>query len=342
MSASSLASQFALGVQTNQTTVATLHQSALATQSGLSPEFDFFEPPPEHPGPAARSTARKTAPERVGFTVPVNCTFLLHPRFIGMALLAMGFVKTATVASNPAGYFTHTFKLANDAAMHWMTALHRYEGATTLLRRASQVRGEQLQINVDTQQIECQFTGRGLQEATPSGTPSIAAESPVLISPYTGSMVLEIDGGAIATDLRGNQFQITQTLDTDDRKLHTPGRLGLPRTEIDITGTLQGIPVDMGAYVHYLEIVRRNGTNPSLESPTGELTWTFASNTNIDATSTPYSITIALAEVAYAMVAPNANQRDIIRADITYQMLDTSTDPIVITLVNDVANYAAT
>lgn len=341
MPASSLSSAFSLGVQDDKDTPAAFYQTALATVSGADIEFDVLESPPEHPGPAARSTARKTPPERVGFLVPVNTTFLLHPRFIGMALLAVGFKVETTPGT---GFFTHVFTLADDADVHWMSAIHRWAGDATLDRLITGIRGEQLQINADTQQIQCTFQGVGLNEATVPDIDleELTPESNVLISQYTGSITLDVDGTPITTEYRSNQFQIAQELDRDDRILHTPGRVNLPRTSIDLTGTIGGINIDLGTYEHYLQVKRRGGANPSLVPATGGLTWTFESQGNIGVTEQPYSITIAFDTVGYDMVAPNANQRDIIRADITYQMLDIAEDPddtVSITLINDVEEY---
>jgi hypothetical protein len=82
------------------------------------------------------------------------------------------------------------------------------------------------------------------------------------------------------------------------------------------------------------------GTAPSLTAVTGQLTSTFTSLANITGAAVPYSLSIDIAEVAWNMVAPNANGRDLVRSDITFQMLDTVATPVTITLVNDQASYA--
>lgn len=340
MSASSLASAFSLAVQSGKGTAATTgFHTALATVSGLDPEFDKIEPIAEHPSSASRSTHRKSSTQRSGYLVPVNASFLLHPRFIGKVLRAMGCGVTTV---NNTTHYTHTFKLAADASIAWMSAIHLWSGATNKERKAVDVRGEQLQINVDTANIQCQFQGVGLTEGNSTGSETKTAEDTTLLSPYTGSTTFKIGATTVATTLRGNQFQMQQTLDRDSRILHQAARADMPRTDYDITGTLQGIDIDQGTYEHYMRIKRggTGGTAPSLTPATGELTWTFASLANITGAAVPYSLTVDLVEAEYDMVSPNANGRDIIRADITYSMLDTSTDPLVITLVNDIASYA--
>ena len=339
MPANSLASAFSLGVQSAKDTAATTYHTALATISGADVLFDTQDPPLEHPAPATRSTLRKSAPERVGYLAPVNATFLLHPRFIGRVLRAMGFAVSTV---NNTTHYTHTFTIAADASVAWMTAIHLWSGATDLQRKITNLRGESLALNADLNQIQCVFQGVGLVEGNATGSETKVAEINTLLKPNTGSITFEVDGGGITTTYRGNQLNIAQQLDRDERVLHSSGRAGLSRLSIDATGTLQGIDIDLGTYEHWKEIKRggTSGTAPSLTPVTGELSWQFTSADNISGAAVPYSLTTTVAEAAYDMVSPNANGQDLIRGDITWEMIDSSTPPLSIVLVNDQASYA--
>lgn len=338
MAANSLASSFSLGVQSAKDTAATTYHTALATVSGADPLFDVQEPPAEHPAPSSRSTLRKSAPERVGYLAPVNATFLLHPRFIGRVLRAMGF-GVSTV--NNTTHYTHTFTIAADASVAWLTALHKWSGATDLERKVTNLRGESLAFNADLNQIQCVFGGVGLVEGNATGSETKVSEATTLLKPNTGSVTFEVGGSGISTTYRGNQMTIAQQLDRDERVLHSSGRAGLSRLSIDVTGTLQGIDIDLGTYAHWKALKRGGaGTAPSLTAVTGLLSWQFTSAANITGAAVPYSLTTTLAEAAYDMVSPNANGQDLIRGDITYQMIDSSSSPLSIVLVNDQASYA--
>lgn len=338
MAASSLASSFSLGVQSAKDTAATTYHTALATVSGADVLFDTQDPPLEHPAPATRSTLRKSAPERTGYLAPVNATFLLHPRFVGRALRAMGF---ACATTNNTTHYTHVFTIAADASVAWLTAIHKWSGTTDLERKITNLRGESLAINADLNQIQCVFGGVGLVEGNATGSETKVAEVNTLLKPNTGSITFEVGGSGITTTYRGNQMTIAQQLDRDERVLHSSGRAGLSRLSIDATGTLQGIDIDLGTYAHWKALKRGGaGTSPSLSSVTGLLTWQFTSADNISGAAVPYSLTTSIAAAAYDMVSPNANGQDLIRGDITWQMIDSSTPPITITLVNDQASYA--
>lgn len=343
MPANSILSAFSLGLQTNASTAATLYHTALATQSGLGVEFDELEPEAEHPGPAARSTARKTATERTGFLVPVNATMNLRPRFLPRLFQAMG---CAVTTSDDTTHYTHTIKIANDSALPWMTALHKLSGTTDLTRRATKVRGETLTLNWDASSgaSTAEFAGVGLDEGNATGSETLTAEVDVKLSAYSGSLTADHGVTPVTTTTRTESMEITQELDREDKVLHTQGRADLPRLSFDVTGTLGGIDIDQGTYEWYKRIVRggTGGTSPSLTPAVGELTWTYASLSNISGAAVPYSITVLLPAVEYIITVNNSSGRDLVRADINWRMIDNTTDCLVVTVVNDVASYAAT
>lgn len=339
MSANSLLSAFSLGVQSNKTTAATTHHTALATVSGMDPEFDVREPPAEHPGPGARTTLRRSPSERTGYIVPVNATFFLRPRFIGRVLRAMGFGVSSV---NNTTHFTHTFTLANRTAVAWLTAIHKWSGDTDLERKVIGVRGTQLQMNAGPDELQCTFEGLGLTEGNATGSETKVAEIDTLISTKTGSLSFAIAGNTVTSPIRGNQLTIAQELDREDKVLHQSGRADLPQQSIDLSGTLQGIDIDHNDYEIYRRIKRGGmaATAPTLTAVTGALSFTYESAGNISGAAVPYRLTVAFPTVEYNIVSPNANGRDLIRADVSYAMIDDSATPVTITLVNDQASYA--
>lgn len=344
MPANSILSAFSLGLQTNASTAATLYTTAIATQSGADVVFDELEPEPEHPGVAARSTARKFATERTGYLATVNATMRLRPRIIPRLLQAMGFAVSSTDNTT---HYTHTIKIANDASMGWMSAIHKMDnGSSALNRLIKQVRGETLTFNWDAAAgtSTAEFAGVGLSEGNTAGTETLSDEIDVSLSAYTGSLAVEHATVGVTTTTRNESITFTQELDRNDRVLHTAGRAGLPRLSLDITGTLGGVDIDQGTYEWYKRIKRGGtaGTAPSLSATTGELVVTYTSLTNIPGAAVPYSVKFTFPEVEFFMETPNASGSDLIRADITWAMLDTSADPVEIEVVNDVASYAAT
>lgn len=343
MPANSILSAFSLGLQADAATAATLYTTAIATQSGGDVEFDERESEPEHPGPASRSTARKFATERTGYLSPVNATVRLRPRIIPRLFQAMGF---AVVTGNDTTHYTHTIKIANDAAMGWMSAIHKMSnGSADLIRLFKQVRGETLTFNWDAAAgtSNAEFAGVGLTEGNAAGTETLSGEIDVPLSAYTGSIVTEHANVAVTTTTRTESMTITQELERNDRQLHAMARAGLPRLSLDITGTFGGVDIDQGTYEWYKRIKRGStgGTAPSLNPTTGELVFSYASLENIAGAAVPYSITVTLPEVEYTFETPSASGSDLIRADINWAMLDTSSDCITVVVVNDVAHYAA-
>ncbi len=77
---------------------------------------------------------------------------------------------------------------------------------------------------------------------------------------------------------------------------------------------------------------------------TGNLVYEFRSAANISGAAVPYSLNIDINSCEYT-IADNslrANLADEIEPEISWEMIDDVTDPIVITLKNDVASYAGT
>lgn len=350
MGVSSVTSAFALGRQSAKGTPGTKFFTTLATVSGLNVAFDREDDIIEHPGVSSnnRATGKRSQSELLGYKVPYKATFRLRPRFMGAALLAAGFqVTTATttaVAPATAPYYTHTFTLANSDAYPWYTAMEKHgSGSAAFERRAVDSRLKTLSINGDPKQIECALTGVGLVEgnAAVSGL-TRTDEATYKMLPSIGTVSAQVNSAALVSRMRGLTFELTNEFDEDDIALFEQARADLPVNSAGIQGSIQGIDVDFDTYK---KVIRggTTGTAPSLAALVGSLSWEYRSSANILNAAAPYKLAVSFPSVEFRMPdeAIEANGSDQIRFDLEYLMVDDSSTPITITLVNDVQSYAA-
>lgn len=343
MSVQSLNSRFSLGTQGSKGTAATAFITALSTVSGGDVEFDERAPENEHPGPSGGLAIDQTAvTERTGFLVPVTNTFILRPKYIGRVLRTMGF-GVSTVDNT--GYYTHTFTFAAAASASYGTAIHLLDGSSSdLERKVIDIRGRQLQITGDTSVLRGVFDGVGLNEGAASGSETKVSEIDVPISIYSGSITADIGGDGIASlAIRGSQLTIQQTLDEEDKVHFSTTRNDNAVLSRSVSGSLQNIDIDMDTYLLYkgTKWGGSAGTAPSTDMPTGTVTWTYQSLSNISGEAVPYSLTVLMPTVEWRMTTPQANGRDLVRGNLDFRMPGiTGETPITITLVNDVASYA--
>lgn len=336
MAVNSLDSEFSIGVQSAKASAATAYITALATTSGADVRFDQRQQLLEHPGAgSAIPWENKAVRERTGYLAPVNATFLLRPRFIGKVV--RGFCGVSSV--NNTTHYTHTLTPATNANLAWLTVLTKYVGATNFERKITDVRLSQLSIDAQTDQIQCQMQGMGLVEGDAAGTETKVSEVSTEMSPYSGSITWAIAGTSITSSIRGAQVQITQTLDEEDRVLFSQTRADLPRRRIAVTGTIRGVDIDAQTFGAY-KLAKRgstSGTAPTLTASTGACTIVFQSFTNISGAAVPYSLSMAFAKVQYDLETPNSNNDDIVRADITFELVADSSPALTFVLVNDQA-----
>jgi len=338
MAVNSLVCAFSLGQQSAIDTVATDFITALATVSGLQPRFDVTESRQEHPGGAGtRATSKRAPSTRTGYLVDAKCTFVLRPRFIGHALLTNGF----TVATTGAGPYTHVFKLATRATFPWMTGLWLLpdDDVASFRLLSSNVRGTSLNINATTSEVQCDTSLVGMTEGDAAGTETLVSETTVEILPTIGSMTI---AGVTITKAKTLNLAIANTIKEDQRYLFEAARTDLPQESVAVTGTIGGAPLTRDVY---RQIFRggTSGTEPSLTPLTGNMVYAFESSSDIPTFGVPYSLTIDLNSVEFSISdnSLQANNADEIEPEINFEMIDDVTDPIVITLVNDVASYAA-
>jgi hypothetical protein len=338
-SAGSLGSFFALGKQAAKGTAATALFKALATTSYLANEFEERDSVFEHPAAVAgRNTAVKSPLLRTGYLVTAEVATMLHPKFIGMSLLASGF---AVVTTGTSPDFTHVFTLTTGALHKWMTcAWNVDETDGAFVTRGVDCRATAFGLNATPTEIEHTLTMSGLTLEPMSGSPTYTSEVSDEIVPWLGARTtLTVGGYAVVERVRGVNFQIENSLRSDDPALWEIARVDLPQTSIGATCEISDINISDDIY-EALVYGAANASSVSLAAITGaiDIKWTSASN--IPTGAVPYSLQIAMPSVSWSMSsAPQASADDMITVGLTATMVDNVATPLTITLVNDVASY---
>lgn len=344
MSVNSLTSEFSLGIQADKTTAATAFKTARAKVSGVNIEWDTRESPLEHPSSVARSTAVKVPDIRTSYKVPIESTFLLYPTFIGTCLRGLG-LGVSTVDNTT--HYTHTFTIALDSAMAWLTAIHKMYGTSgNLERKIVGCRLSSLSGNIGLDETEIQIAGMGLTEGDATGSETKVAETAVEMRPTTITPVI---GGTTSTMPVNDShtFEIANTLREDQRQVYSSARVALDRQSFGMTGTITGIDADYSTagavFYEWYRLTHRNtlvATAPSLTPATGSMAFAFASASNISGAAVPYSLTFTLPSVNWTLSNFVSSADDIVRYDATYKMVDNVATPLTVVLVNSTAAYA--
>lgn len=340
MASNSLLSAFALGRQSAKGTQATKLFTTLATVSGMGTEFETSDQINEHPASvSARVWGQKAGGTiRTGYTVPYKATFRARPNFIGAALVSMGYVPTVVAGT---GYYTHTFVLTTPTLFPWCSAFHADDDAGTQWERVTKdSHSEKLSFDADYKRVQCELTGKGLIEGLTAGTPTRTAEVADQFLPTEGSFAATIGGVAITSVLRGLKLDIENEFDEEDYVLFQTSRNDRLQTNAKASGTLGGIDFSAALYKK-LNYGGTGGTAPSLVIPTGPVSFTYRSAANIPSTAQPYSISIVMSSTNFTLPSDvAANDKDLIRLDAAFTVND-DTEPLTVTLINNVASYAA-
>ncbi|MCB0073854.1 MAG: hypothetical protein KDE20_20440, partial [Caldilineaceae bacterium] len=119
----------------------------------------------------------------------------------------------------------------------------------------------------------------------------------------------------------------------------------LPPTGLGITGRIGGVDIDWETYDR---IVRgaAAGTSPSASQAIAAIDYTYATLANISGAAVPYSVQVEIpyVEIELDPAGFEGAGADLVRWAFTYEMADDkslldTTEPITITVVNDVAAY---
>lgn len=312
--------------------------TGLMEQSSFFTAFDELSKTPEHGGAsvADRATARKSATARSGYLVRGSFRQAAYPRLLGLWLRGAGFTSGSPTAGTTAQ--THAFTLANRSAVNWLTILHTIGGTA---RRATDARVTRLTLTAQPDGLKFAGEWRALTEDDPAGTETTTAEDTNEILPSNGALTMTYDpGGAdveilntTTDELNRLTLDIANPLDEADQALFRFGRADLAQTGVDITGTVEGAPVDWAAYDY---IIRQSGANPSASPAICSLEYNFQSTVDIAGDTVPYEITVTIPQVEVTINESgfSAEGDNLIRWTYDYRMLDTVTTPITIELVN--------
>ena len=318
--------------------------TGLMEQSSFTVSFDELTKTPEHGGAALadRATARKSTTSRSGYLVRGAFRQAAYPTLIGMWLKGAGFDISSAVA-NAATAYAHTCTIAERDDVAWMTVLHTIGGVE---RRATDARVSRLTLTGQPDGLKFSGEWRALEEDAAAGTETTTAEDTNEILPSAGSLTMVYDPDDAATtivdtttdELNRLTLDIANPLDEADQALFRFGHADLAQNGMDITGTVEGAPVDWDVYDY---IVRKEGTGPSAVPALCSLTYTFESAVDIAGDTVPYSIVVTLphVEVNINDNGFSAEGENLIRWTYDYRMIDMDTDPITIVLTNLKASY---
>lgn len=338
---------FGFGKQSVQGTVATAFTQGRMMLSSSVPRWTEDQARDEHIGLNERPTAQKSAPERIGYAVPIKANWRLYPYLIGNALLLAGF-KVSTAANTPeTGVHTHTFTLADRDELLWGSAYHAVGegtlGSARYARTIKDVRLSRLAINSSIQNgIAVESEGLGIVDAAASGSETITNEPNAALNPATGSLTVTSDDITQATfgTPQVHNLTITNPLSEDEGQLHTHLLQDLPLMGLGIGGQMQGLP---WAIAQWKELLYAGGAAPgatTLMLPQAQIAWSYESSADISGKSTPYSLEIDIAVATVRLETFDIAGQGKVKVSATYEMIDgASGAPITITLINDNASY---
>lgn len=343
MASNSLTGFIAIGKQADRTTQATSFIRARALTSSLGVTFDESDALKEHPSAVAGTSFDMATPKtRTGFLVPWAADFVCYPNLLPRALQAIGFTVASTETVDT-GVYEHVCTVDTDAAMLWMSVIHNISGST-FSRRALSARASQLNFTANNTDIRCALQGTALDEGNVSGTPTYTSEVATQILPTAtdGGITCNFDGGTLITEARGLTCNIAQTLKTgkEELPLWQSTRNSLDRQNIGITGDLQNIDADFDLWK---KIIRggTSGTTPSLTVTQGDLNYIFKSAGVISGHTTKYSVEFDFPSVMYMLPTDGIrnNADDLVRVNISYNMIADVSTPVTITVTNTIASY---
>jgi len=311
----------------------------MLTRSSLFPRFDLAEKGAEHGcGGLDRATVHRSPSMRSSYMAVGSARGALYPDLIGVLLCGAGFTPVTTGAGTDK---THTFKLSLRSAVSWLTVLETI-GDETL--RGTDMRVEQLTVEAKPEGITFDAALKGLKIDYDAGSETNTAETNVELLPSLGTCTVAFDpAGTPATMVSGStdyltgaSFQIANPMD-DERSLWEFRRGDLPQRGVDITGRVEGVALN---YDNYERII--NGadaaTDPSASTAICSVAMTWQSASYITGV-VPYSLTLSVPRAEVSIDDFVAEGDSIVRWNFNWRMIDNTTDPVVITLVNAKTSY---
>jgi hypothetical protein len=310
-------------------------------RSSVLPLFDELNPGAEHHcGNSNRPTLNKSHSIRTGYMGAFGASWFMYPQLIGLVLRGLGFDAAAPTGVAPT--ISHVFTIADRNQATYLTCIQQIgEGAEMIERRVTSGRVAKFDLLANSRGIVCSLGGMGTDIDDALGTETSTDEPDYLITATDGMMSAEIDGVPILTDMkiRSSRLQVMNPLDISDVTLFSPERYDLPQLGVTVNGALGGVDVGKTLW----NKMYRNGAStgsPSLIIPSMDLSFKFESPANIPpAAAVPYSIQVDVPKAEVRMTPFEANDRNLIRCNLEWVMIDDGAEPITITLVNDKATY---
>jgi len=337
--AQSLNSKLNVAAQASKGTAATTgFITGRMRESYLYPEYDVFDPGPEHTGGSnTRTTAHRNATRRPSYLLAWGGRSWLYPDMVGVLLKGLGFGISTTDNTT---YKTHTATLANRADQGWLSVMHSIgDGADAFERKAKDARLTRLTVNgTGGRELDLTFEGIAMSELTSAGTESVTAETNVMLLPSAGSFTATISAVAITSRIMTANITVENPLSRDEMALFTNVRDDLPPTGHEVRVVLGGINLDFSLYKK-LHWGGTSGTAPVTTVAEGPVVVTFASPNNISGAAVPYSLAFSIANAELELGNFRAADDSFVRCDVTARMIDGGSTPVTVTLVNTKASY---
>jgi hypothetical protein len=260
----------------------------------------------------------------------------LYPALVGVLLRGAGFGVT-TVDNTT--YKTHTFKIAARDVAAWLSIMHRLgEGSDQFERKAKDARVSQLTLRAGRDGLDMDFEGMALSEAQSAGSETVTTDTNVPFMPNSGSLTLTVSATNIVAACKSNEMVIANPLSRDENFLFSFGNADLPQTGMSITGTIGDIDISYDLYKR-LHWGGTSGTGIVNTPVEGALSYTYQSAVNISGAAVPYSLNVSVPTAMITMGQFQAQDDNLVRGALTWEMVDTGTEPITITLSNGQAAY---
>lgn len=294
-------------------------------------------------GANTRPTSQKSG-DTLQVYAPVHTySGFMYPDLIPIWLRGAGFAVTTTANTPVTGAHSHAFTIEDLANWDWLTVLHAmsdYEHRTVDARVAS--------LAFTDSQTEVSYSvglvGLLENEATGSETSTNETGARLLQRVSSGDGIAVTAGGELLVETtpvtrpyQSHTFTITNDF-TREPGLYTSVYSDLV-PKMTVTGTLEGIEIDADMY----DVLWRGGignTSISQTPVTGSVVYSLESSSYITGT-TPYKITVNLASCGFKMGQnARATGGEKIRTNLDYYMIDNTTTPLTITVINGVSSYS--
>jgi hypothetical protein len=341
----SLTTTFAMGVQSDKDTLETDAQAFVATSVNGNPDFDMIENQNQMVGIHERATAQQSVPERTGISVPLSWEFGLYPRSLGVALSGIGFVEDTPVLKGGTGVYVHKFVKSNQSDAPQATAYIKMgSSANSFSRQVDAVRMSQMEWTLNRQGAMASAEGLGLNERRVANAPVDYTVNPEVLSmimPFTGNIEwVSVDDPLTTAYNFGCAREETITFDreieTDDQCLHDYQRNDNQELSFALSGAARGIDFSEEFY-RYLVYGGIANITPGRATILTGMKMRWETSALISGEDQAYRLLMYVRKAEVRLANFRAQGNSVIRADMSWRMIDDDTEPPVsVQLENDV------